>query len=144
MRAYVERAARMSEIDRTDCEGKVGCLHRRLRHKPGQREEIPVYIADYVLMGYGTGAIMAVPAHDERDLAFAEVRHRDQDRYNPRIGTARISRAYAGEGTMVNSGRFDGTPSTEGKEEVTAWLEERGIGKGTVTPASRLVDQRQR
>ncbi len=86
-------------------------------------------------MGYGTGAIMAVPAHDERDFEFAR-------KYGIEIRTViappdwdgeALVEAYPGEGAMVNSGRFDGTPSTEGKEKVTAWLEERGVGKATVT-----------
>ncbi len=145
VRAYVERAARMSEIDRTDVtREKTGVFTGAYAINPANGEEIPVYIADYVLMGYGTGAIMAVPAHDERDLEFAK-------KYGIEIRTViappdwdgeDLEEAYAGEGTMVNSGRFDGTPSTEGKEKVTAWLEERGVGRGYGhLPASRLVDQ---
>ncbi len=136
VRAYVERAARMSEIDRTDVtREKTGVFTGAYAINPANGKEIPVYIADYVLMGYGTGAIMAVPAHDERDFEFAK-------KYGIEIRTVIASpdwngedlqEAYAGEGTMVNSGRFDGTPSTEGKEKVTAWLEERGAGKATVT-----------
>ena len=124
----------MSEIDRTDVtREKSGVFTGAYAINPANGEEIPVYIADYVLMGYGTGAIMAVPAHDERDLAFAKYGIEVRTVIAPPDGTARIEEAYAGEGTMVNSGRFDGTPSTEGKEEVTAWLEERSVGKGTVT-----------
>ncbi|HWI45169.1 MAG TPA: class I tRNA ligase family protein, partial [Rubrobacter sp.] len=136
VRAYVERAARMSEIDRTDVtREKSGVFTGACAINPANGEEIPVYIADYVLMGYGTGAIMAVPAHDERDFEFAR-------KYGIEIRTViappdwdggDLAEAYAGEGTMVNSGRFDGTPSTEGKEKVTAWLEERGAGEATVT-----------
>jgi leucyl-tRNA synthetase len=136
VRAYVERAARMSEIDRTDVtREKTGVFTGAYAINPANGEEIPVYIADYVLMGYGTGAIMAVPGHDERDFEFAR-------KYGIEIRTViappdwdgeDFVEAYAGEGTMVNSGRFDGTPSTEGKEKVTAWLEERGAGEATVT-----------
>jgi leucyl-tRNA synthetase len=136
VRAYVERAARMSEIDRTDVtREKSGVFTGAYATNPANGEEIPIYVADYVLMGYGTGAIMAVPAHDERDLAFAK-------KYGIEVRTViappdwngeDLEEAYPGEGTMVDSGRFDGTPSTEGKEEVTAWLEERGVGKATVT-----------
>src|SRR3712207_1371445 len=98
---------------------------------PANGERIPIYIADYVLMAYGTGAIMAVPAHDERDGEFAR-------KYGIEIRTViappdwdggELDEAYVGEGTMVNSGPFDGTPSEEGKEEVTSWLEQRGAGR---------------
>jgi leucyl-tRNA synthetase len=136
VRAYVERAARMSEIDRTDVtREKTGAFTGAYATNPANGEEIPVYIADYVLMGYGTGAIMAVPAHDERDLAFAR-------KYGIEVRTVisppdwngeDLEEAYVGEGTMVNSGGFDGTPSIEGKEEVTTWLEERSAGEATVT-----------
>ncbi len=136
VRGYVERAARMSEIDRTDVtREKTGVFTGACAINPANAEEIPVYIADYVLMGYGTGAIMAVPAHDERDFEFAK-------KYGIEIRTViappdwngeDLDEAYAGEGTMVNSNEFDGTPSTEGKEKVTAWLEERSAGKATVT-----------
>jgi leucyl-tRNA synthetase len=136
VRAYVERAARMSEIDRTDVtREKTGVFTGAYAINPANGEEIPVYIADYVLMGYGTGAIMAVPAHDERDFEFAK-------KYGIEIRTViappdwngeHLDEAYAGGGTMVNSKEFDGTPSTEGKEKVTAWLEERGAGKAAVT-----------
>jgi leucyl-tRNA synthetase len=114
---------------------KTGVFTGAYAINPANGEEIPVYIADYVLMGYGTGAIMAVPGHDERDFEFAR-------KYGIEIRTViappdwdghDLVEAYAGEGTMVNSGRFDGTPSTEGKEKVTAWLEERGAGEATVT-----------
>ena len=136
VRAYVEGASRMSEIDRTDVtREKTGVFTGAYALNPANGEEIPVYIADYVLMGYGTGAIMAVPAHDERDFEFAK-------KYGIEIRTViappnydggNLSEAYPGEGTMVNSDGFDGTPSTDGKEEVTTWLEERGVGEATVT-----------
>ncbi len=136
VRAYVERAGRMSEIDRTDVtREKSGVFTGAYATNPANGEEIPVYIADYVLMGYGTGAIMAVPAHDERDLAFAK-------QYGIEVRTViappdwngeDLEEAYVGEGTMVNSGRFDGIPSIEGKEKVTAWLEEHAAGEATVT-----------
>jgi leucyl-tRNA synthetase len=139
VRAYVETAARMSEIDRTNVtREKTGAFTGAYAKNPANGEKIPVFIADYVLMGYGTGAIMAVPAHDERDFAFAK-------KYGVEIRTViappdwrgeELEEAYPGEGTMVNSDGFDGfdgTPSAEGKEMVTAWLEERGLGKGTVT-----------
>jgi leucyl-tRNA synthetase len=136
VRAYVAGAGRMSEIDRTDVtREKTGVFTGAYAKNPANREQIPVYIADYVLMGYGTGAIMAVPAHDERDIAFAK-------KYGIEIRTViappdwsgeELEVAYPGEGTMVNSDGFDGTPSAVGKEKVTAWLQERVVGKATVT-----------
>jgi len=136
VRAYVERASRMSEIDRTDVtRDKTGVFTGAYAVNPANNERIPVYIADYVLMGYGTGAIMAVPAHDERDFEFAS-------KYGIEVRTVitppdrsaeELDEPYAGEGAMVNSGPFDGTPSEEGKRKVTAWLEERGAGKAAVT-----------
>jgi leucyl-tRNA synthetase len=136
VRAYVERAGRMSEIDRTDVtREKTGVFTGAHAINPANGEKIPIYIADYVLMGYGTGAIMAVPGHDERDFEFAK-------KYGIEIKTViappdwegeDLQEPYAGEGTMVNSGGFDGTPSAEGRERVTAWLEEIGTGRAAVT-----------
>ncbi len=133
VRSYVERAARMSEIDRTDVtREKTGVSTGAYATNPANGEKIPVFIADYVLMGYGTGAIMAVPAHDERDFEFAQ-------KYGIEIRTVitppdgHVEGPYAGEGTMVNSDGFDGTSSAEGKERVTSWLEERGAGRRAVT-----------
>src|SRR5215216_3383590 len=136
VRAYVEKAGRMSEIDRTDItREKTGVFTGAYAVNPANGERIPVYIADYVLMGYGTGAIMAVPAHDERDFEFAR-------KYGIEIRTViappewdgrELEEAYVGEGRMVNSGPFDGTPSEEGREKVTAWLEERSAGSAAVT-----------
>ena len=134
--AYVEKAGRMSEIDRTDItREKTGVFTGAYAVNPANNERIPVYIADYVLMAYGTGAIMAVPAHDERDFEFAK-------KYGIEIRTViappgwdggELEDAYVGEGKMVNSGPFDETPNEEGKERVTAWLEERDAGRAAVT-----------
>jgi leucyl-tRNA synthetase len=136
VRAYVERAGRMTEIDRTDAtREKTGVFTGAHALNPANGQEIPIYVADYVLLAYGTGAIMAVPAHDERDFEFAK-------KYGVPIRTVvappdwnggELDEAYTGEGSMVNSGRFHGTPSVEGKAAVTAWLEERGVGRAAVT-----------
>jgi leucyl-tRNA synthetase len=134
--AYVERAAKMTEIDRTDAtRDKTGAFTGAYAINPVNGERIPVYIADYVLMGYGTGAIMAVPAHDERDFEFA-------CKYGIEIRTViappgweggEPSEAYAGDGSLVNSGGFDGLSVGEGKQEITSWLEERGLGESAVS-----------
>jgi leucyl-tRNA synthetase len=136
VRAYVEKASRLSEIDRTDVtREKTGVFTGAYAVNPVSGERIPVFIADYVLMGYGTGAIMAVPAHDERDFEFAR-------KYGIEVRTViappdrdggELEEPYVGEGTMVNSGPFDGTPSGEGRHGVTAWLGERSAGRAAVT-----------
>src|SRR3712207_1254326 len=106
--AYVEKASRLSEIDRTDVtREKTGVFTGAYATNPANNERIPIFIADYVLMGYGTGAIMAVPAHDERDFEYAR-------KYGvairtviapPDWGGGELDEAYVGEGTMVNSDR---------------------------------------
>ncbi|MEJ2666418.1 MAG: leucine--tRNA ligase [Deinococcales bacterium] len=143
VRAYVERASRLTEVDR-QAEGKekTGTFIGAYAVNPVNDARIPIWIADYVLMGYGTGAIMGVPAHDERDFEFARrfgltvtpVIQPD----GPRLDGASMEAAYTGDGHMVNSGPFDGTPSgkegnVEGIRAVIRWLEERGIGSGKVT-----------
>jgi leucyl-tRNA synthetase len=99
---------------------------------PATGQEIPVWIADYVLMEYGTGAIMAVPGHDERDFEFATqfvlpiarvVAGPEDDASTP------LSEAYTGPGRLVNSGQFDGMDAEEGKRAVTAWLAEKGLAE---------------
>ena len=122
---------RKSDLDRTDlAKTKTGVFTGALRDQPGQRRAIPIWIADYVLMGYGTGAIMAVPGHDERDFEFARafdlpiVRvvapSRDQ-------ADAPLTQAEAEPGVAVNSRNdeiaLDGLPTAEAKGAITAWLE---------------------
>ena len=133
VRAYVERAARMSEIDRTDVtREKTGVFTGAYATNPANGEKIPVYAADYVLMGYGTGAIMAVPGQDERDWEFAE-------KYGlPIIRTVEPpegfeGKAYTGDGPAINSGFLDGLHVGEAKERMIEWLEERGAGRRAVT-----------
>ncbi len=142
--AYVERASRMTEVDR-QAEGKekTGTFTGAYAVNPVNDARIPIWIADYVLMGYGTGAIMGVPAHDERDFAFARRFGLDvvpviQPDDRPPLDGATMAEAYSGDGVMVNSGPFDGTPSgkegnVEGIRRVIAWLEQGGVGEGKVT-----------
>jgi leucyl-tRNA synthetase len=136
VRAYVERAGRMSEIDRMDAtREKTGVFTGAFAINPANGEEIPIYIADYVLLAYGTGAIMAVPAHDERDFEFAK-KHGIPIRTvvaPPDWREEELEAAYTGEGPMVNSNEFDGMLNIEGMVALTAWLEERGVGRATVT-----------
>ena len=128
---YVEAAGRKSERDRiTDVKTKTGVFTGAYAENPVNDEQIPVWISDYVLISYGTGAIMAVPAHDERDYAFAtafglpivEV-----------VSGGDVSKeAYSGDGVLVNSGLISGLSVLDGKAKITAWLEAQGKGKGTV------------
>ncbi|NLN89611.1 MAG: leucine--tRNA ligase [candidate division WS1 bacterium] len=97
---------------------------------PATGERIPIWIADYVLWGYGTGAIMAVPAHDERDFAFATTFGLPiREVISPDGESHEIEAAYIGPGVMINSPPFDGTPSAEGMSKVTQHLAERGLGE---------------
>ena len=133
VRAYVEKAARMSEIDRTDVtREKTGVFTGAYATNPANGEKIPVYAADYVLMGYGTGAIMAVPGQDERDWEFAE-------KYGlPIVRTVQPpedfdGKAYTGDGPAINSGFLDGLGVEEAKERMIAHLEKEGSGHRAVT-----------
>ena len=137
--AYVARARVMKEIDRTaTTREKTGVALGAYATNPVNGKEIPIWISDYVLMGYGTGAIMAVPAHDERDFEFAtkfglpivEVISSPDAKKNP---DGALAEAYTGAGVMVNSGPFDGTPHDEGKKRVVAVLVKDGAGEATVT-----------
>jgi len=133
VRSYVENAQRLSEIDRTDAtREKTGVFTGAYAVNPANGERIPVYAADYVLLGYGTGAIMAVPGQDERDWEFAE-------KYGlPIVRTVRPpegfeGKAYTGEGEAINSGFLDGLGVQEAKRRMIEWLEENGKGRAAVT-----------
>ena len=142
--AYVEQAARATEIERT-AEGreKTGVFTGAYAVNPVNDEHIPIWIADYVMITYGSGAIMAVPAHDERDFAFArkfglEVRPVIQPEGVVFDG-ATMPEAYVGPGAMINSGAFNGTFSNGDKgrrnpaiSAVIDWLEARGVGREAV------------
>lgn len=142
--AYKLQAARQSDIEREAADKeKTGVFTGGYAINPVNTERIPIWIADYVLVSYGTGAIMAVPAHDERDFVFAR-------KYGLKIvpviqpdgvvlDAAAMDAAHEHEGRMINSGAFDGTPATSEKgmrnpaiKAVTEWLERQGIGKRAV------------
>ncbi len=131
VQAYVEAAARKSERDRiADVKTKTGVFTGAHAINPVNGQPIPVWISDYVLASYGTGAIMAVPAHDQRDYEFAKAFGLDIVEV---VSGGDISEeAYTGHGTLVNSGLLDGLPVPEAKQRITAWLEEKGVGKGTI------------
>jgi len=131
VQAYVEKVKSERDIDRAAKTEKTGVFTGAYAINPVNDEKIPIWIADYVLLSYGTGAIMAVPAHDERDYEFAkkfglEIR----EVISSERGVAQ--EAYVGDGTMINSGQFTGTPSEEGKKAIVRWLAGRGLGRSTV------------
>jgi leucyl-tRNA synthetase len=132
VREYRERTARKSELERTDlAKEKTGVFTGAFAINPVNQERVPIWIADYVLLGYGTGAIMAVPAHDERDLEFA--RKFDlpiREVVQPPGGEDPIG--FIGDGIAINSPIIDGLQSAEAKKKITEWLEERGLGKGAI------------
>jgi leucyl-tRNA synthetase len=129
---YRVAALKKSELERTQLEKeKTGVFTGGYAINPVNNEKIPIWVADYVMMGYGTGAIMAVPAHDTRDLEFAHkfelpVRVVVQ----PPAGVEPAG--FVGDGVSVNSGLITGLPTPEAKKKITAWLEERKLGKATV------------
>jgi len=136
---YREEAARKSDLDRTDlAKDKTGEPIGASAINPVNGEKIPIWISDYVLISYGTGAIMAVPAHDERDFEFATkfnlpiipvVEPPDAEQAEAvRQGTL----CFVGDGRAINSGQFDGLSTAEFKEQISSWLEDRGQGSKSV------------
>ena len=137
VQAYQEAAARLDEITRGAADKeKTGVFTGGYAINPVNDERIPIWIADYVMMGYGTGAIMAVPAHDKRDFAFAQKYGLEIRRVitGPEGATGPLAEAYdaKNDGAMIHSGHFDGTPVEGAAAQVTAWLAESGRGKAAV------------
>lgn len=132
--SYCADALKKSEIERQENKEKTGVFTGSYAINPATGAKMPIWVSDYVLMGYGTGAIMAVPAHDERDFEFAEkfelpiieVVEKPENSDD-------AERCYHGEGELVNSGQFNGTRSEDAREQIVAWLEERGVGEKKVT-----------
>ena len=131
--AYIKSALKKSEIERQENKEKTGVFTGSYAINPVNGEQIPIWVADYVLSGYGTGAIMAVPAHDERDFEFAEKFSLPVIAVVEPPKDLATERCYHGEGTLVNSGEFTGLASAEARESIVAWLESRGIGHKKVT-----------
>jgi leucyl-tRNA synthetase len=129
--AYVEAARRMTEIERQAEGEKSGVFIGRNAINLANGKEVPIYIADYVLMGYGTGAIMAVPGQDQRDWDFAERHGIDIVRtVQPPAGWE--GKAYLEDGPAINSGFLNGLGVDDAVRKAIAWLEELGIGRGIV------------
>jgi len=133
VKAYRLQAAQKSEIERqTDSKTKTGVFTGAYATNPVNGSQIPVFIADYVLMGYGTGAIMAVPSEDQRDWDFATAFDL------PIVRTVQPppdwdGEAYTGDGPAINSGFLDGMTGLEAKTTMIEWLQSNGVGDGTVT-----------
>jgi leucyl-tRNA synthetase len=131
--AYQRETAQRSELDRRAGDrAKTGAFIGSFATNPVNGQQIPIFIADYVLMEYGTGAIMAVPGQDERDWEFAEIFDL------PIVRTVQPpatfdGKAYAGEGPAINAGFLDGLGVSEAKERIIAWLHERGVGEARTT-----------
>lgn len=136
---YVEQARSRTDIERMstdEARPKTGVFTGSYAINPVNDERIPIWIADYVLMGYGTGAIMAVPAHDERDFAFARAFNLPVrvviEPEGEQLDGDTMEAAYVGPGTMVNSGVFDGTAVPESVPKVIEWLTQEGRGVAEV------------
>ena len=136
---YQDQAKRQSDIQReaTDRQ-KTGVFTGSYAINPVNNERIPIWIADYVLMGYGTGAIMAVPGHDQRDFEFARqfqlpIRVVIQPAGEPMLKAEEMECAVEAKGQMVNSGPLTGTDGAESLEKATAYVEKLGVGKGAIT-----------
>jgi len=137
VREFIARVKKQSEIERTSAEGeKEGVFTGAYAINPISKEKIPIWVANYVLMEYGTGAVMGVPAHDQRDLEFARKYQlpvkvviqplgRDMD-------AATMEEAYSEPGIMVNSGEFDGMDSELARLKIIEYMKEKGLGEEKV------------
>ena len=136
LRKYIENANKLSEIDRTSTtRDKTGVLLGVNCINPINSEKVPVFVGDYVLSTYGTGAVMGVPAHDERDFSFAK-------KYNLPIRVVisedgsevnNLDKAYTANGIQINSGEFNGINNIEGQKRITNLIESKKVGEKTIT-----------
>ncbi len=139
---YRANIASKSDLERTElAKDKTGIFTGAFAINPVNQERIPIWIADYVLMSYGTGAIMAVPAHDERDFEFAQkyqlpirevVTDATEGGFVTRRWVENPASAFTGGGFAINSPLIDGLPTAAAKDKITDWLEERGLGRRTI------------
>ncbi len=137
VKAFINETKKRSRMERTAAETeKHGVFIGKYVVNPVNKVEAPIYVADYALMEYGTGAVMVVPAHDERDFQFAK-------KYNLQIKVVitpqehelkadKMTRAYVEEGVLIHSGQFDGMNNFDAIEEISEWMEKEKIGKRTV------------
>ncbi len=137
VKAFAEKVKMLSEIERASTEKPKEGIDTGLRLvNPVNGEKVPLYAADYVLMEYGTGAIMAVPAHDQRDFEFAKNHNLPiKVVIQPEgqiLAANRMTEAYVEDGVQVNSGQFDGMKNREAMQKIAAWMEQEGIGKKVI------------
>lgn len=131
--AYVQASQQKSDVERQENKEKTGVFTGSYVINPVNGQKLPIWVADYVLGGYGTGAVMAVPAHDERDFAFAEkfdlpiIQVIDKPEHSADAG------CYSGEGELINSGQFNGIRSEDAREQIVAWLEQQNSGRSKTT-----------
>ena len=131
---YKKESLKKSEIERQENKEKTGIFTGSYAINPANGKKIPIWVSDYVLGGYGEGAVMAVPAHDERDYEFAKKFDLDIIKVVEKPeGITDDDICYHGEGTIVNSGDFDGQNSADVREQVLSWLEEKEIGRSKTT-----------
>lgn len=135
--AYVDKVQHMSDIERTSTTNeKTGQFTGRYAINPLTGKKVPIFISDYVLMDYGTGAIMAVPAHDQRDFDFAKKFDLEiipvVDSDDPEVDVYDLKAAFAAEGTMINSEMFNGMNNKEAIEKIIDYLEEKKIGRKSI------------
>ena len=137
VKEYISKVEHMNDIERTSTANeKTGVFIGKYAVNPFNKKEIPIYISDYVLMGYGTGAVMGVPAHDQRDFDFATKFGIDitpvVDPGDPSIDLNNLKEACAAEGTLINSGEFNGLNNRVAIDRFIDLVEKEGIGKKTV------------
>lgn len=131
---YKKESLKKSEIERQENKEKTGIFTGSYAINPANGKKIPIWVSDYVLGGYGEGAVMAVPAHDERDFEFAKKFDLDIIKVVEKPeDMADDDSCYHGEGIMVNSGEFNGQKSEDVREQILGWLEESGIGRSKTT-----------
>jgi len=132
---YIRQAKNKTELDRMEAKEKTGVEIKGIKAvNPFNGEEVPVYVADYVLGGYGTGAVMAVPAHDERDFEFAgkynlPIKQSIKILKQENIKINKSGNAFTEDGELIDSGEFTGLKSNEAREKMTEWLEKNNLGE---------------
>ncbi len=131
---YKKESLKKSEIERQENKEKTGIFTGSHAINPVNGKRIPIWVSDYVLGGYGEGAVMAVPAHDDRDYEFAKKFNLDiVEVIEKPAGVIDDNPCYYGEGVMINSGEFNGQDSANVREQITDWLEQSGIGCAKTT-----------
>lgn len=131
--AYVQASQQKSDVERQENKEKTGVFTGSYVINPVNGQKLPIWVADYVLGGYGTGAVMAVPAHDERDFAFAEKFDLPIIQVIDKPERSADAGCYSGEGELINSGQFNGTRSEDAREQIVAWLEQQNSGRSKTT-----------